>query len=101
MPPSFESSGLGVADADVARDLRQLVSGDEDLVAVVVLELEVVAGDPGDRSGVEAGETGDAVVLVDDVLAGPRSPSDASRPRVGAGAVGAATVDEAAERDRP
>ena len=59
-----------LAAADVAGDLRELLGRDEDLVAVAVLELEVVAGDAGDGAGVEAGEAGDPVVLVDDVLAG-------------------------------
>ena len=82
-----ERGELGMlAAADVAADLRQLVGRDEDLVAAAVLELEVVAGDAGDRPGVEAGEAGDAVVLVDDVVAGGRSPSEASRPPDGAGA---------------
>ena len=56
--------------ADVAGDLGELLGRDQDFVAVAVLELEVVAGDAGDRPGVEAGEPGDAVVLVDHVLAG-------------------------------
>ena len=93
LPPSFESSGL-LAAADVAGDLRQLLRRDEDLVAVAVLELEVVAGDPGDGARVEAGEAGDAVVLVDDVVAGgevaERGEAAAARRRGG----GAAAVDE-------
>ena len=91
---------LGVlAAAHVAGDLGELLGRDEDLVAVAVLELEVVAGDPGDRAGVEAGEAGDAVVLVDDVLAGgqvaERGEPAAGRRRSG----GAAAMDEAAEGD--
>ena len=84
--------------ADVAGDLRELLGRDEDLVAVAVLELEVVAGDPGDGPGVEAGEAGDAVVLVDDVLAGgevaERGEPAAGRRR----RRGAAAVDETPER---
>ena len=57
------------AGADVAADLRQLVRGREDLVLAPVLELEVVAGDPGDRLGLEAGEARDPVIGVDDVVA--------------------------------
>ena len=64
--PALRSEGRelrGVAArADVAGDLRELVGGREDLVLAAVLELEVVAGDPGDRLGLEAGEPGDAVV---------------------------------------
>ena len=88
-----------LAAADVAGDLGELLGGDEDLVPVAVLELEVVAGDPGDGAGVEAGEAGDAVVLVDDVLAGgqvaERGEPAAGRRRSG----GAAAVDETPERD--
>ena len=61
---------VGSAAADVAADLGQLVDGHEDLVRARVLEVEVVAGDVGDRLGVKAGEAGDAVVLVDDDVAG-------------------------------
>ena len=57
------------AGADVAGDLGELVGGREDLVLAAVLELEVVAGDPGERLRLEAGEAGDAVVLVDDEVA--------------------------------
>ena len=88
-----------LAAADVAGDLRQLLRRDEHPVAVAVLELEVVAGDLGDRAGVEAGEAGDAVVLVDDVVAGgevaERGEAPAGRRRRG----GPAAVDEAPERD--
>ena len=56
--------------ADVARDLRELVDRQEDLVVALVLEVEVVARDAGDGLGVEAGEARDAVVLVDDDVAG-------------------------------
>ena len=56
--------------AQVAADLRQLVDRHEDLVVALELEVQVVAGDAGDGLGVEAGEARDAVVLVDDVVAG-------------------------------
>ena len=58
------------AGADVAADLGQLVDGDEHAVRARVLEVQVVAGDAGHRLGVEAGEAGDPVVLVDDDVAG-------------------------------
>ena len=54
----------------IAADLGQLVDRHEDLVRAGELELEVVARDAGDRLGVEAGEAGEAVVLVDDDVAG-------------------------------
>ena len=56
--------------AEVAADLRQLVDRHEDLVVALELEVQVVAGDAGDGLGVEPGEASDAVVLVDDVVAG-------------------------------
>ena len=60
------------AGADVAAQLRQLVGGDVDAVLALVFEVEVVAGDAADLAGLEAGEAGDAVVLVDDVVADPQ-----------------------------
>ena len=59
------------ARADVAGDLVELVARHEDAVAVLVLELEVVARHAADRLRLEAGEAGDAVVLVNDRVAGP------------------------------
>ena len=90
--------GLVALGPDVAADPRELVGGREDAVAAAVLQLEVVAGDPGERLGVEAGEAGDAVVLVDDVVADPqldrrRQPGagrDRRRPPRGGDAPGAA-----------
>ena len=58
------------AGADVARDLRELVDRHEDAVGALELEVEVVARDAGDGLGVEAGEAREAVVLVDDDVAG-------------------------------
>ena len=58
--------------ADVAGDLGQLVGGREDAVVAPVAQLQVVAGDPGDGLRLEAGEAGDPVVLVDDVVAHPQ-----------------------------
>ncbi len=60
------------AGADVAAQLRELVGGDVDAVLALVFEVEVVAGDAADLAGLEAGEAGDAVVLVDDVVADPQ-----------------------------
>ena len=56
-------AGVG---SHVAADLVELVAGDEDAVAVPVLELEVVAGDAPDGLGLKTREERDAVVLVDD-----------------------------------
>ena len=88
-----------LAAADVAGDLGELLGGDEDLVPVAVLELEVVAGDPGDGAGVEAGEAGDAVVLVNDVLAGGQVPQRREPAAGRGGSGGAAPVHETPERD--
>ena len=73
--------------ADVARDLRELVDRQEDLVGARVLEVEVVARDAGDGLGVEAGEARDPVVLVDD---------DVARAQVGERAQQAAAAARAA-----
>ncbi len=90
---------LVAVGAEVAADLRELVGGREDLVLALVGELEVVAGDPGESLGLEAGEAGDAVVLVDDVVADPqldrvREPRPRRRRRLRP-----AAVDEAAVGD--
>ena len=87
------------AGADVAAQLRQLFGGDVDAVLAFVFEVEVVAGDAADLARLEAGEAGDAVVLVDDVVADPQlaegEAAAAGRRRRLLGA--AAPVDEAAE----
>ena len=71
---------LVAVGADVAGDLRQLVDRHEDLVVALELQVEVVAGDAADRLGVEPGEAGDAVVLVDDEVAGPQVGERAQQP---------------------
>jgi hypothetical protein len=87
--------------ADVAAQFRQLFGGDEDAVLAFVFEVEVVAGDATDLARLEAGEAGDAVVLVDDVVADPELGEGEPAPAAGAGRgrlLGApAAVDEAAE----
>ena len=100
MPPRAESAGLA-AGADVAAQLLELVGGDVDPVLALVFEVEVVAGDAADLARLEAGEAGDPVVLVDDVVADPQF---AEREAAAAGArsaLGGATaaMDEAAERE--
>ena len=60
------------AGADVAAQLRELLGWDVDAVLALVFEVEVVAADPADFPGLEAGEAGDAMVLVDDVVADPQ-----------------------------
>ncbi len=57
------------ARADVARDLRQLVGGDEHAVIALVFEIQVVARDVRDRARLKAREARHAVVLVDDDVA--------------------------------
>ena len=91
--------GRIAAGADVAAQLRQLVGGDVDAVLALVLEVEVVAGDAADLARLEAGEAGDAVVLVDDVVADPQvAEGEAAAGGAGGALLGAAApVDEAAE----
>src|SRR4029077_19467743 len=60
------------AGADVAAQLGELVGGDEDAVLALVFEVEVVASDAADLARLKAGKAGDAVVLVDDVVADPQ-----------------------------
>ena len=60
---------VGAAGADVAGDLGELVGGDEDAVVALVFEVQVVARDARHGARLEAGEAGDAVVLVDDDVA--------------------------------
>jgi hypothetical protein len=61
---------VAAARADVAADLRELVDRHEDAVGAGELELEVVARDAADGLRLEARELGEAVVLVDDDVAG-------------------------------
>src|ERR687888_983705 len=56
--------------ADVAADLADLFVRDVDTVVAAEREQQVVAGDPRDLLRLEAAQLGDAVVLVDDVVAG-------------------------------
>src|SRR3954451_7002490 len=62
---------VAAAGADVAADLRELVDRHEDAVGAGELQLEVVARDAADGLRLAAGELGEAVVLVDDDVAGP------------------------------
>jgi len=84
---------------DVAADLVELVARDEDAVAAAVLELEVVAGHAADGLRVEAGEAGDAVVLVHDGVAGAevgeRGDRLRSGPRSRRTALGSAAAQQA------
>src|SRR5262249_13694464 len=92
--------GRFAAGPDVAAQLGELIDGDVDPVLSLVFEIEVVAGDTADLASLEAGEAGDAVVLVDDVVADAQSAERGTR----AGGAGNAlfgtppAVDEAAER---
>ena len=65
-PAELAQRRMGAPGADVAGDLGQLVGGDEDAVVAVVFEVQVVARDARHGARLEAGEAGDAVVLVDD-----------------------------------
>src|SRR5262249_37832665 len=55
--------------ADVARDLADLLVGDEDPVVAAEAEEQVVARDAGDLARLEPEELRDAVILVHDVVA--------------------------------
>ncbi len=85
--------------ADVAAQLGELVGGDVDPVLALVFEVEVVAGYAADLAGLEAGEAGDAVVLVDDVVADPQVAEGEPAPGGAGGALirPATAVDEAAK----
>ena len=72
----------------VARDLGQLVGGDEDLVVALVFQIQVVARHVGHRAGLKAREASHAVVLVHD---------DVARAQLGEGAQGPAPGTPAAE----
>ena len=74
-----DSGGCAAARADVAADLRELVDRHEDVVGAGELELEVVARDAADGLRVEAGEAREAVVLVDDDVAGAQVGERAQR----------------------
>src|SRR3954468_15376023 len=70
---------VAAAGADVAADLRELVDRHEDAVGAGELQLEVVARDAADGLRLEARELGEAVVLVDDDVAGPQVGEGAQR----------------------
>ena len=79
-PAELGERRMLAAGADVARDLRELVDRHEDPVRALELEVEVVARDPGDGLRVEAGEAREAVVLVDDDVAGAQVGERAQQP---------------------
>src|SRR5206468_1827761 len=56
--------------ADVLRDLADLLVRDVEPIVAAEAEEEVVAGDPRHSPGLEAEQLADAVVLVDDEVAG-------------------------------
>src|SRR6185503_16262087 len=85
------------AGADVAAQLRQLFGRDVDAVLAFVFEVEVIAGDAADLARLEAGEAGDAVILVDDVVADAEvAEGEFAAAAAGRRLLGAAAVDEAA-----
>ena len=57
------------ARPDIARDLRELLGGDEHAVVALIFEVEVVARDVRDRARLKAGEPRDAVILMHDDVA--------------------------------
>src|SRR6476619_398872 len=62
--------GRTCVGADVARHLPDLLVRDVEAVVSLEPEPEIVARDLGDGAGLEAEELSDAVILVDDVVAG-------------------------------
>ena len=56
---------------DVARELAELLVRDEEAVFALEGEVQVVAGDAGDRLRLEPEQLADALILVDDVVADP------------------------------
>ena len=72
--------------ADVAADLAELLVWDVEAVVAAELQVQVIADHPAHLTGVEADEAADPVVVVDDVVAGRRSPNAASARPIGSGA---------------
>ena len=70
----------------------QLVARDEDAIALAVLEFQVVAGHPADGLRLEAEEASDAVVLVDDRVAGAQLGEAGQRAAARAVTFGSATA---------
>ena len=71
LPPSLRVPVQLAVDADVARDLADLLVRDVEPVFAAEGELEVVARDACDLPRLEAEQLADAVILVDDVVARP------------------------------
>ena len=98
VPAELAQRRMGAAGADVAGDLGELVGGDEDAVVALVFEVQVVARDARHGARLEAGEAGDAVVLVDDDVAraqlGERAQGAAPGAAAGGGALGAAAAQQ-------
>ncbi len=72
----------GARGAHVAADLADLVVRHEDPVVAAELEQQIIAGDAGHGARLDSGETGDAVVLVDHVIAGAHV-EEGGQPRAG------------------
>ena len=91
-----EAVERGRLAADVVADGVDLVGRDVELVAALVLEQQVVALDPADGPLDHAAVAADAVVVVDDVVAGLEVLEDARRlpPAGPRGAVGPAAAGE-------
>ena len=79
-------AGSAAPRADVAADLAELLVWDVEAVVAAELQVQVVADHPAHLTGVEADEAADPVVVVDDVVAGRRSPNAASARPIGSGA---------------
>ena len=75
----FAQGRVLAAGADVAGDLRELVGGDEHAVIALVFEIQVVACHVRDRARLKAREASDAVILVNDDVAGSQLGEGAQR----------------------
>ncbi len=100
LPPSFESAGELAVDADVARDLADLLVRHVEPVLAAEGELEVVAGDARDLSRLEAEQLAEAVVLVDDVVAGAQLGERLERSAGGRGSAARAAAEDLRVRQK-
>src|SRR6266540_595683 len=80
LPAQLRERRRRVVRPDVTGDLPELLVRNIETVVTAEAEEEVVARDPGDLLRLEADQLGDAVVLVDDVVAGAEIREGLQRP---------------------
>ena len=98
LPAELRERRRPAVGPDVAADLRELVVRHVQAVIAPELEVEVVADDAADLLRVEADEPPDAVVLVDDVVAGAKVGDRRERAADPRWAARAATAEELPRR---